>query len=288
MKRTEATRTAERTSPVFLDKSGGRALRPYFPGMNCRSWKLMSRFRIFNTHCAGFQSSALVASSPNHFSCFGCEHGERFIDLKDEECVALVVTAAERDELASRRELEAVLERPRRLAQLGVRDRRGHAPDGRGTGSERLVEPRVGLVGAVWGVGKQGLPVGRLLLGELLGSPRLDQLLRARGRDDLGAANAWLPDVVTVPVAVHHDAHRAEPLRRLQLAARLSVMPVSKTSVRSSSRTIAAFAGRRGPASRWPRAAVGDFLQAVVLRSANPTTVPGQRASGTRSPAAAA
>jgi hypothetical protein len=82
MKRTEATRTAERRSLVFLDK--GRRLCPCFPGMNCRSWKLMSRFRVFNTRCAGFQSSALVASSPNHFSCFGCEHGERFIAFSDE------------------------------------------------------------------------------------------------------------------------------------------------------------------------------------------------------------
>jgi hypothetical protein len=73
---------------VFLDKSGGRALRPYFPGMNCRCWRLMSRFRVSDTHCAGFQSSALVASSPNHFSYFGCERGERFIAFSDERgCV---------------------------------------------------------------------------------------------------------------------------------------------------------------------------------------------------------
>jgi hypothetical protein len=61
------------------------------------------RFRIFHTHCTGFQSTASVASSPNPLSCFGCEHDERFIASKDEECVARGVTAAGRDELARAR-----------------------------------------------------------------------------------------------------------------------------------------------------------------------------------------
>jgi hypothetical protein len=272
---------------VFLDK--GRRLCPCFPGMNCRSWKLMSRFRTFNTHCAEFQSSALVASSPNHFSCFGSEHGERFIDLKDEECVALGVTAAERDELASGRELEAVLE-----VLVGWRNSASAIV----AAMRRTVVARAPSDLSSPGWGRSG-PSGAL-------ASKVSQSAACCSAS-CSAARVSISSFVRVVETISAPrtlgcrgcGHRASGCSPRRPPGRAAPPPAARGPPQASCPCRRRASGRRAARSRRSPAAavrrrdgrehaVGDFLQAVVLRSANPTTVPGQRASGTRSPAAAA